>query len=220
MSRAKAPGRNYKLLPALATNSPPDCLLNASRPQRSFGMRENKRLFSHCRDFRPRLSVIFFFSGEEKRNKKVAGTLAIVSRAKAPGRNYKLLPALATNSPPDCLLNASRPQRSFGMRENKHLFSHCRDFRPRLSVIFFFQAKKKEAKKSPGHLRLCPGPRNAFRYVRLFNELRPLTLFLESFLSTFFKNKVGNLQCISRKTNYDTTTTPAQKILSISFKYG
>ena len=40
----------------------------------------------------------------------------------------------------------------------------CRDFRPRLSVIFFFQAKKKEAKKSPGHLRLCPGPRNAFRY--------------------------------------------------------
>ena len=25
------PGRNYKLLPALATNSPPDCLLNASR---------------------------------------------------------------------------------------------------------------------------------------------------------------------------------------------
>ena len=26
------PGRNYKLLPALATNSPPDCLLNASRP--------------------------------------------------------------------------------------------------------------------------------------------------------------------------------------------
>ena len=24
-------GRNYKLLPALATNSPPDCLLNASR---------------------------------------------------------------------------------------------------------------------------------------------------------------------------------------------
>ena len=25
-------GRNYKLLPALATNSPPDCLLNASRP--------------------------------------------------------------------------------------------------------------------------------------------------------------------------------------------
>ena len=34
------------------------------------------------------------------------------------------------------------------MRENKRLFSHCRDRRPRLSVIFFFQAKKKEAKKS------------------------------------------------------------------------
>ena len=27
------PGRNYQLLPALATNSPQDCLLNASRPQ-------------------------------------------------------------------------------------------------------------------------------------------------------------------------------------------
>ena len=27
------PGRNYQLLPALATNSPPDCLLNASRPR-------------------------------------------------------------------------------------------------------------------------------------------------------------------------------------------
>ena len=49
------------------------------------------------------------FSGEEKRSKKVAGTLATVSRAKAPGRNYKLLPALATNSPPDYSLNASRP---------------------------------------------------------------------------------------------------------------
>ena len=32
--------------------------------------------------------------------------------------------------------------------------------------IFFFQAKKKEAKKSPGHLRLCPGPRNAYGCVR------------------------------------------------------
>ncbi len=28
--------------------------------------------------------------------------------------------------------------------------------------IFFFQTKKKEAKKSLGHLRLCPKPRNAF----------------------------------------------------------
>ena len=40
------------------------------------------------------------FSGEEKRSKKVVGTLATVSRAKAPGRNYKLLPALAIKSPP------------------------------------------------------------------------------------------------------------------------
>ena len=66
----------------------------------------------YCRDFRPLIVRYLLFSGEEKRSKKVAGTLAAVSRAKAPGRNYKLLPALATNSPPDCLRSASRPQRS------------------------------------------------------------------------------------------------------------
>ena len=55
---------------------------------------------------------IFFFQAKKKEAKKsLATTTATVSRAKAPGRNYKLLPALATNSPPDCLLNASRPQR-------------------------------------------------------------------------------------------------------------
>ena len=80
-------------------------------PQRSFGMRENKRLFSHCRDFRPRLSVIFFFQAKKKEAKKSPGHLRLCPGLKAPGRNYKLLPALATNSPPDCLLNASRPQR-------------------------------------------------------------------------------------------------------------
>ena len=54
------------------------------------------------------------FSGEEKRSKKVAGTLATVSRTKAPGRNYKLLPALAIDSPLGCQCGyaaASRPQR-------------------------------------------------------------------------------------------------------------
>ena len=39
--------------------------------------------------------------------------------------------------------------------------------------IFFFQAKKKEAKKSPGHLRLCPGPRNAFWSVQWLAASRP-----------------------------------------------
>ena len=56
---------------------------------------------------------IFFFQAKKKEAKKsLATTTATVSRAKAPGRNYKLLPALATNSPPDCLRSASRPQRS------------------------------------------------------------------------------------------------------------
>ena len=52
------------------------------------------------------------FSGEEKRSKKVAGDYYRgCARAKAPGRNYKLLPALLAFSPPDCLRSASRPQR-------------------------------------------------------------------------------------------------------------
>ena len=38
---------------------------------------------------------------------------------------------------------------------------------------FFFQAKKKEAKKSLGHLRLCPKPRNALKLVRSFAASRP-----------------------------------------------
>ena len=54
----------------------------------------------------------FFFQAKKKEAKKsLVTTTAAVSRAKAPGRNYKLLPALATNSPPDYSLNASRPQR-------------------------------------------------------------------------------------------------------------
>ena len=58
---------------------------------------------------------------------------------------------------------------------------------------FFFQAKKKEAKKSPGHLRLCPGPRNAF--------------FRKFFAYFFTKNKVSNLHFTSRRTNPDITKT-------------
>jgi len=38
-------------------------------------------------------------------------SVSLRSTASGPGRNRRLLPALATNSPPDCLLNASRPQR-------------------------------------------------------------------------------------------------------------
>ena len=53
----------------------------------------------------------FFFQAKKKEAKKAPGHLRLCPGLKAPGRNYKLLPALATNSPPDCLLNASRPQR-------------------------------------------------------------------------------------------------------------
>ena len=42
----------------------------------------------------------------------------------------------------------------------------CRDGFSTVRSIFFFQAKKKEAKKSLGHLRLCPKPRNARWCVR------------------------------------------------------
>ena len=74
MAAGAVPGRNYKLLPALATNSPPDYSLNASRPQRFLDMCEAlprrapqrffdargcTRLFSKCRDRRPRLSALF-----------------------------------------------------------------------------------------------------------------------------------------------------------------
>ena len=43
--------------------------------------------------------------------------------------------------------------------------------------IFYFQAKKKEAKKSPGHLRLCPGPRNAFLVSAKPCRVAPLNSF-------------------------------------------
>ena len=43
--------------------------------------------------------------------------------------------------------------------------------------IFFFQAKKKEAKKSLGHLRLCPKPRNALWVCAKFHRVAPATLF-------------------------------------------
>ena len=36
------------------------------------------------------------------------------------------------------------------------------------TTSFFQMKKKKKQKKSPGHLRLCPGPRNAFKDNYLF----------------------------------------------------
>jgi len=60
---------------------------------------------------------IFFFQAKKKRSKKVVGTLAAVSQA---------------------------PQRSFGMRENKRLFSHCRDRRPRLFDYGFKQKQNNQ----------------------------------------------------------------------------
>ena len=121
---------------------------------------------------------------------------------KAPGRNYKLLPALLAFSPPDCLRSASRPQCSFGMRENKRLFSHCRDRRPRLSVFFIYHAKKKEEKKSPvtttaavsqtpqrfkvGAKFCCVAPVTLFGVC---NDLprRSRNAFFRKFLPTFYK---------------------------------
>ena len=59
----------------------------------------------------------FFFQAKKKEAKKSLGLLPrLCPGLKAPGRNYKLLPALATNSPPDCLRSASRSQR-FLVRE-------------------------------------------------------------------------------------------------------
>ena len=95
----------------------------------------------------------FFFQAKKKEAKKSPGHLRLCPGLKAPGRNYKLLPALATNSPPDCSLNASRPQRFkvseklrcvvpatlFGKRGNKRLFSHCMDKRLRLFDYCFKQ---------------------------------------------------------------------------------
>ena len=62
---------------------------------------------------------IFFFQAKKKEAKKSpVTTTATVSRAKAPGCNYKLLPALAIDSPPGCQCGyaaASRPLTLFGV---------------------------------------------------------------------------------------------------------
>ena len=64
---------------------------------------------------------IFFFQAKKKEAKKSPGHLRLCPGLKAPGRNYKLLPALATNSPPDCLRSASRPQRFGGVERQDAL---------------------------------------------------------------------------------------------------
>ena len=63
----------------------------------------------------------FFFQAKKKEAKKSPGHLRLCPGLKAPGRNYKLLPALATNSPPDCLRSASRPQRFGGVERQDAL---------------------------------------------------------------------------------------------------
>ena len=114
----------------------------------------------YCRDRRPRLcGISSFFSRRKKKQKSRWDTCDCVP-AKAPGRNYKLLPALAIDSPPGCQCGyaaASRPATLFGMIENKRLFLHCRDRRPRLSdcsvkqkqVIYLNRINSFELNKRP-----------------------------------------------------------------------
>ena len=59
------------------------------------------------------ISVLPFFVAPQARGQAAIafGDFRHRELATRTGRNYKLLPALATNSPPDCLRSASRPQR-------------------------------------------------------------------------------------------------------------
>ena len=73
-------------------------------------------------------SNIFFFQAKKKEAKKSpVTTTATVSRTKAPGRNCKLLPALAIDSPPDCQCGfaaASRPLTLLVCRKSQFKASH------------------------------------------------------------------------------------------------
>ena len=76
-----------------------------------------------------------------------------ISAGAVPGRNYKLLPALATNSPPDYSRSASRHppyelKNAYCFRANKPLLSSCI-----LRTVFAFYNnidKKRHNKKSGG----------------------------------------------------------------------
>ena len=174
----------------MATNSPPDCLLNASRPQRSFGMRENKRLFSHCRDRRPRLSVIFFFQAKKKEAKKSLGHLRLCPKPR----------------------NAF-----FGKWEDKRLFSNCMERCLFYVSYLLFQVLKKKQKSRRDTCGCVPDPATLFGVC---NDLprRARNAFFRKFFAYFFtKNKVSNLQCKSRKTNSDITITQAQKFFAYFF---
>ena len=113
----------------------------------------------------------FFFQAKKKEAKKSPGHLRLCPGLKPPVAIINCSPLwLQTVHRTVCLTRrarnalklvrsfvASRPQRSFGMRENKRLFSHCRDRRPRLSVIFFFQVLKKKQKSRWDTCDCVPG---------------------------------------------------------------
>lgn len=108
-----------------------------------------------------------------------------------PGLNYRLLPALATNSPPDCLLNASRPQLrlrsivcyTYGISETHYTIKQ--GSRKKICVAKIFWEKEQPSKSPPrrkavrikGRIAtqwatLCP---NCIPFSsRLFPKLRPL----------------------------------------------
>ena len=112
MAGGAVPGRNRRFLPAWAANEPPARLLNASHPAptnnifsrwKSGGGRFVNRLY------RPRSRPDV---GPSRRRPLRANAYACrnpVTGGAVPGRNRRLLPALATNEPPAHLLNASRP---------------------------------------------------------------------------------------------------------------
>ena len=70
----------------------------------------HKRVCPHLR--KQGVKYRLFFRRRKKKQKSRRRLLPrLCPGLKAPGRNYKLLPALLAFSPPDCLRSASRPQR-------------------------------------------------------------------------------------------------------------
>jgi len=99
------PGRNYKLLPALAKSLPPATFFNASRPPSAPTTYSSKSFFCALSGLEPKGSRLTMFD--------------------PPGRNYKLLPALAKSLPPATFLNASRPPSA---PKKRHLSTDKRRF--------------------------------------------------------------------------------------------
>ena len=120
----------------------------------------------------------------------------------SPGRNYKLLPALATNSPPDYSLNASRPSpikatklwcvgtdlfkashsgRGGGVSRRRGCVWKCRSFKRTQSVLLcrggVSPPEKNKVSSSTTHKQK--------------NLLILIHSYLKSFLPTFFTKKCG-----------------------------